>query len=193
MATLIAGLVIFFGVHTLTTLRELRAGLVARLGPGLYKAAYSLASLIGFVLIVLGYKAYRAAGYIDVWTPPKGMAHLTILLMWPAMVALVAAYVPPGEIKRRLKHPMLVAVKVWALAHLLSNGDLGSIILFGSFLGWAVYDRISVKKRADGSELPITNGGRRNDVVAIVLGTVFWALFMFVLHPLLIGVPVIGR
>lgn len=193
MATLIAGLVIFFGVHTLTTLRELRAGLVTRLGPGLYKAAYSLASLIGFVLIVLGYKAYRAAGYIDVWTPPRGMAHLSILLMWPAMVALVAAYVPPGEIKRRLKHPMLVAVKVWALAHLLSNGDLGSIILFGSFLGWAVYDRISVKKRADGSELPIAAGGRRNDVMAIVLGTIFWALFMFVLHPLLIGVPVIAR
>src|SRR4051794_14994425 len=192
MATLIAGLVIFFGVHTLTTLRELRAGLVSRLGPGLYKGAYSLASLVGFVLIVLGYKAYRAAGYIDVWTPPKGMAHLTILLMWPAMVALVAAYVPAGEIKRRLKHPMLVAVKIWALAHLLSNGDLGSIILFGSFLGWAVYDRISVKKRADGSELPITTGGRRNDVVAIVLGTIVWVVFMFVLHPLLIGVPVIA-
>ncbi len=193
MATLIAGLVIFFGVHTLTTLRELRAGLVTRLGPGLYKAVYSLASLIGFVLIVLGYKAYRAAGYVDVWTPPRGMAHLSILLMWPAMVALVAAYAPPGEIKRRLKHPMLVAVKVWALAHLLSNGDLGSIILFGSFLGWAVYDRISVKKRADGSELPIITGARRNDVVAIVLGTIFWALFMFVLHPLLIGVQVIAR
>ncbi len=142
---------------------------------------------------MLGYKAYRAAGYIDVWTPPRGMAHLSILLMWPAMVALVAAYVPPGEIKQQLKHPMLVAVKVSALAHLLSDGDLGSIILFGSFLGWAVYDRISVKKRADGSELPIAAGGRRNDVMAIVLGTIFWALFMFVLHPLLIGVPVIAR
>ena len=148
MPTLIAGLVLFLGVHTLTTLREMRAGLVERLGPGLYKGIYSLVSLIGFVLIVLGYKAYRAAGYIDVWTPPTGMRHLTILLMWPAMICLVAAYVP-GEIKRRLKHPMLVAVKIWALAHLLSNGDLGSIILFGSFLGWAVYDRISVKRRVD--------------------------------------------
>ena len=94
MSTLIAGLVLFFGVHTLTTLREMRAGLVERLGPGLYKGAYSLVSLIGFVLIVLGYKAYRAAGYVDVWTPPTGMRHLTILLMWPAMICLVAAYVP---------------------------------------------------------------------------------------------------
>lgn len=158
MPTLIAGLVLFLGVHTLTTLREMRAGLVERLGPGLYKGIYSLVSLIGFVLIVLGYKAYRAAGYIDVWTPPTGMRHLTILLMWPAMICLVAAYVP-GEIKRRLKHPMLVAVKIWALAHLLSNGDLGSIILFGSFLGWAVYDRISVKRRVDANGPAVTQEG----------------------------------
>ncbi len=192
MPTLIAGLVLFLGVHTLTTLREMRAGLVERLGPGLYKGIYSLVSLIGFVLIVLGYKAYRAAGYIDVWTPPTGMRHLTILLMWPAMICLVAAYVP-GEIKRRLKHPMLVAVKIWALAHLLSNGDLGSIILFGSFLGWAVYDRISVKRRVDANGPAVTPGGRRNDVVAVVAGTILWVLFMFVLHPLLIGVPVISK
>ncbi len=141
---------------------------------------------------MLGYKAYRAAGYIDVWTPPTGMRHLTILLMWPAMICLVAAYVP-GEIKRRLKHPMLVAVKIWALAHLLSNGDLGSIILFGSFLGWAVYDRISVKRRVDANGPAVTPGGRRNDVVAVVAGTILWVLFMFVLHPLLIGVPVISK
>ena len=192
MPTLIAGLVLFLGVHTLTTLREMRAGLVERLGPGLYKGIYSLVSLIGFVLIVLGYKAYRAAGYIDVWSPPTGMRHLTILLMWPAMICLVAAYVP-GEIKRRLKHPMLVAVKIWALAHLLSNGDLGSIILFGSFLGWAVYDRISVKRRVDANGPTLTSGGRRNDVVAVVAGTILWVLFMFVLHPLLIGVPVISK
>lgn len=192
MPTLIAGLVLFLGVHTLTTLREMRAGLVERLGPGLFKGIYSLVSLIGFVLIVLGYKAYRAAGYIDVWTPPTGMRHLTILLMWPAMICLVAAYVP-GEIKRRLKHPMLVAVKIWALAHLLSNGDLGSIILFGSFLGWAVYDRISVKRRVDANGPAVTPGGRRNDVVAVVAGTILWVLFMFVLHPLLIGVPVISK
>lgn len=192
MPTLIAGLVLFLGVHTLTTLREMRAGLVERLGPGLYKGIYSLVSLIGFVLIVLGYKAYRAAGYIDVWTPPTGMRHLTILLMWPAMICLVAAYVP-GEIKRRLNHPMLVAVKIWALAHLLSNGDLGSIILFGSFLGWAVYDRISVKRRVDANGPAVTPGGRRNDVVAVVAGTILWVLFMFVLHPLLIGVPVISK
>lgn len=192
MPTLIAGLVLFLGVHTLTTLREMRAGLVERLGPGLYKGIYSLVSLIGFVLIVLGYKAYRAAGYIDVWTPPTGMRHLTILLMWPAMICLVAAYVP-GEIKRRLNDPMLVAVKIWALAHLLSNGDLGSIILFGSFLGWAVYDRISVKRRVDANGPAVTPGGRRNDVVAVVAGTILWVLFMFVLHPLLIGVPVISK
>lgn len=190
MTILVLGILIFLGVHTLTTLRDARSGVIARIGEGPYKGLYSLASLLGFILIVYGFNSYRDAGYIQVWDPPAGMRHATMLLMWPAMICLVAAYVP-GAIKRVLKHPMLVAVKLWALAHLLVNGDLGSMILFGSFLAWAVYDRISVKRREQAGVIKIQYGGRLNDVVAVALGTVLYGAFIF-LHPLLIGVPVIN-
>ncbi|WP_371877313.1 NnrU family protein [Alsobacter ponti] len=192
MLTLIAGLILLLGVHVLTTLRPLRAQLVGRLGEGLYKGLYSLASLLGLLLIVFGYKAYRASGYIDVWSPPLGMRHLVILLMWFAMVALVAAYAPPSRIKRALKHPMLVGVKIWALAHLLANGDLGSIVLFGSVLAWAVYDRISLKRREPTEGAPaLAQGSAKNDVIVVAVGTVVWVAVIW-LHPYLIGVPVIG-
>ena len=124
---------------------SLATALIGRLGEGGYKGLYAVVSIVGFVLIAYGFATYRAGGYIQVWDPPTGLRHVALLLMWPAFIALVAAY-SPGAIKRRLKHPMLVAVKIWALAHLLANGDLGSIILFGAFLAWAVYDRIAVKK-----------------------------------------------
>lgn len=192
MLTLVAGLVIFLGVHTLTTLRPLRAQLIGQFGESAYKGVYSVLSLVGFLLIVFGYKWYRAAGYIPVWEPPTGMRHLTLLLMWPSMVALVAAYAPPGRIKAALKHPMLVAVKIWALAHLLANGDLGSIVLFGSLLAWAVYDRIAVKRRERAGEIaPAAVGKPVNDVIVVVIGTAAYGLMVW-LHPVLIGVPVIG-
>src|SRR3954464_11148090 len=194
MALLILGLVIFLGTHAFTMARAPRAALIARLGEGPYKGLYALASLIGVVLIAVGFGRYRAAGYIDVWNPPAGTRHLALLLMWPAWVMVIAAYLP-GRIKRTLKTPMLAGVKVWALAHLLANGDLGSILLFGSILAWALLARISVKRRRD--EVRDHGGpvaepaGWRNDVIAIVLGTVLWFVFARWLHPLLIGVPVL--
>jgi uncharacterized membrane protein len=103
----------------------------------------------------------------------------------------VAAYIP-GDIKRTLKHPMLVGVKLWALAHLLSNGDLGSIVLFGSVLAWAVFDRISLKRRSDPGGPPIPVGGRRNDYIAIAVGTLLYLALGFVFHPLVVGVPAFG-
>jgi uncharacterized membrane protein len=114
---------------------------------------------------------------------------VTLLLVWPAIVCVVAAYIP-GDIKRVLKHPMLVGVKLWAVAHLISNGDLGSIILFVSILAWAVYDRITLKRRSDPGSLPIPIGGRRNDFFAVAVGTVIYFALGFWFHPWVIGVPV---
>jgi uncharacterized membrane protein len=188
MAMLIAGLVLFLGVHTITTLREPRAALIGGIGEGPYKGLYSLVSAAGLVLIVWGFGRYRADGYIPVWDPPFGLRHLTMLLMWFSFVALVAASAPAGKIKGLLRHPMLVGVKIWALAHLLANGDLGSLILFGTFLAWAVYDRIAVKRRGD-SGAP-RSGFTAGDAVAICAGTIAYVA-MFWLHPWLIGVPII--
>ena len=194
MLILILGLVIFLGTHVFTMRRDARAAAIARLGERPYKALYSLVSLLGLVLIVWGFGRYRAYEWIDVWYPPVWTRHLALLLVWVAFIAFVAAYLP-GRIKRALKHPMLAGVKIWALAHMLANGDLGSILLFGSILAWAVAARISVKRRRD--EVRDHGGpvaepaGWRNDVTAIVLGTVLWFVFARWLHPLLIGVPVL--
>ena len=187
MTVLIAGLVLFLGAHALTTARETRAALMARLGEGPYKGLYSLAAGVGLVLIVWGFGRYRSAGYIAVWDPPSGLLPITLLLMWFSFVALAATYAPAGKIKGLLRHPMLVGVKAWALAHLLANGDLGSLILFGAFLAWAVFDRIAVKRRGDAGapRSDFTTG----DAIALIVGSAAYAA-MFWLHPLLIGVPI---
>ncbi|MBN9598658.1 MAG: NnrU family protein [Afipia sp.] len=188
---LILGLVLFLGVHVLTTRRESRARLIARLGEGLYKTLYAVVALLGLALIVKGFSLYRATEWVDVWYPPKAMRHLTLALMLPATILVVAAYVR-GRIYEKLKHPMLAGVKLWALAHLLANGDLGSIILFGSVLAWAVYDRISLKRRTDPGSPPIPVGGVGNDVIAVVIGVIAYLALAFAFHPLVIGVPVVG-
>src|SRR6478752_7280144 len=149
---------LILGVHAFTMARGPRARLRERLGEGPYKALYSLVALVGIVLIAVGFGRYRAAGYIPVWDPPLWTRHLALLLVWFAFVAFAAAYLP-GRIKRILKHPMLTAVKVWAFAHLLANGDLGSILLFGSFLVWAVLARISAKRRDVAAEHGAPTGG----------------------------------
>jgi uncharacterized membrane protein len=192
LAVLILGLVVFLGAHVFVTRREARAALVGRVGEWPYKGLFSLVSLAGLVLIVWGYAQYRATGYVQVWTPPTWMRHVTVALVWPAIILVTAAYIP-GNIKRTLKHPMLAGVKLWAFAHLLSNGDLGSIILFGAILGWAVYDRISLKRRTDAGAPPIPVGGWRNDALAVVVGTILYLALGFVFHPLVIGVPVFGK
>ncbi len=189
LLVMIVGLALFLGAHTLPTLPERRTAMLGRFGEGGYKGLFTAVSLLGVALIAWGFGLYRQSGYIPVWTPPRGLSHLALLLMWPALIAFAAAYLP-GEIKRRLKHPMLAGVKIWALAHLLANGDLGSLILFGSLLAWAVYDRISVKKRQPDAGAAIPKGFGRNDVFAIIAGTIAWGLIIK-LHPWLIGVPVI--
>jgi uncharacterized membrane protein len=191
LAVEILGLVVLFGTHVFVTMRDRRAALIARIGEWPYRGLFSLISIVGIVLIGYGFANYRAAGLIAIWSPPGWTRHIVEALMWPASVLLVAAYIP-GNIKRRLKHPLLVAVKIWAFAHLCANGDLGGMILFGSVLAWAVYDRITLKRRGDAGAPPIPVGGPINDLIAIIVGTIVYFALGFVFHPVVIGVPVFG-
>lgn len=188
MLLLIVSIIVFLGIHLLPTFTRAREGLVEKFGENGYKVFFSVASILGFILLVYG---FANAPIIPIWTPPTWMRHLAMLLMLPAFILLVAAYVP-GRIKAVVKHPMLTAVKTWALAHLLANGDLAGIILFGSFLAYAVYDRIALKHRQP-TELIETpgRGSPRNDIIAVVLGIVFYVVFLIWLHPLLIGKAVV--
>ncbi|MDE2469258.1 MAG: NnrU family protein [Bradyrhizobium sp.] len=191
LTIMILGLVLFLGIHALTTRRELRARLIASVGEGGYKVGYALVSLAGLVLIAKGFADYRAAGQIEIWQPPAAFKYITEALMLPAVILVVASYIR-GRIYTTLKHPMLAGVKLWAAAHLIANGDLGSIILFGSFLGWAVFDRISLKRRTDGGAPPIPVGGVSNDAIAILMGILIYLALALVFHPVVIGVPVFG-
>ncbi len=190
MSLLILGLVLFLGIHILTTLREPRAALIGCLGEGPYKGLYSLVAAVGLVLIVWGFGRYRSGGYIQIWNPPFAIFHpIALVLLWLAVVALASTYAPPSRIKSILRHPMLVAVKAWALSHLLVNGDLGSLLLFGSLLAWAVYDRIAVKRRGD-QGAPIVKSFGRNDVIVVVIGTIAYAAILW-LHDSIIGVAAV--
>jgi uncharacterized membrane protein len=192
LAILVAGLVVFIGAHVFVTMRDQRAALIGRIGEWPYKGLLALASVIGLVLIGYGFGEYRATDWIDVWYPPHWTYYVTELLMWPASIFVVAAYIR-GNIWRTLKHPMLVGVKTWAVAHLISNGDLGSILLFGSFVLWAGYDRMTLKHRADAGAPTIPAGGHRNDIIALVVGTVLYLVLGLVFHPLVVGRAVFGR
>jgi len=191
LAILVVGLAAFIGAHVFVTLRAPRAAVIARIGEWPYKGLMALVSLAGLVLIGYGFGQYRAAGWIDLWYPPRWTYYVAQILMWPASIFVVAAYIR-GNIWRTLKHPMLVGVKTWAVAHLIANGDLGSILLFGSFLGWAGYDRITLKRRTDLGAPAIPARGHRNDVIALVVGTVLYLALGFVFHPIVVGVPVFG-
>jgi uncharacterized membrane protein len=188
MLKLVAGLVIFLGVHSIRIFAPgLRDGMITRLGAAGWKGVYSIASLAGFVLIVGGYAAARLEP-VALYNPPFWLRHVSMLLMLPVFPLLVAAYLP-GRIKAAVKHPMLTATKAWALSHLLVNGMLADVLLFGGFLAWAVLDRISAGKRPQPAA-PATPPSIVNDVIAVVLGLVLYAAFAFWAHPRWIGVPV---
>jgi len=191
LAVEILGLVIFLGAHSFVSMRDRRAALIAKIGEWPYRGLFSLVSIVGIGLIAYGFASYRAAGLIVVWNPPAWTRQIVVALMWPASIMFVAAYIP-GDIKRVLKHPVLVSVKTWAFAHLCANGDLGGIILFGAVLAWAVYDRITLKRRSDPGGPPIPLGGRKNDIIAIVVGTIVYLALGLVFHPIVIGVPAFG-
>lgn len=188
MLYLILGLVIFLGVHSVEIVAPMfRGRAVARLGEKPYKGIYSLLSITGFVLLVWGYGVARQDPIL-LYAPPLWMRHLALLLMLPVFPLLLAAYLP-GRIKAAVKHPMLAAVKAWAFAHLLANGMLADLVLFGGFLLWAVADRISVKRRAVVRPVPGSPPGKYNDLIAVVGGLALYVIFVFWLHTWLIGVP----
>lgn len=192
MLLLVIGLVLFLGIHLLPTAPDLRRDLTARFGENPYKMVFSLLSILGFALIVIGYGKLQVTPgkNPELWSPPFWLRHVSFLLMIPAMILLVAAYVP-SRIRTAVKHPMLAAIKVWAFAHLLANGDAASVLLFGSFLAYAVYDRISVKKRAALGPLGAKTGGLSGDIAAVAIGLLLYAGLLFGGHARLIGVPLL--
>src|SRR5262249_32595313 len=173
LALEILGLIVFLGTHVFVTMRDRRAVVVARIGEGPYPGLFLLGSLVGLGLLRYWFSAYRAARPVLGWCTPALARHIVVALMWPASICIAAAYIP-GNIKRVLKHPMLVAVKTWAFAHLCANGDLGGIVLFGSVLAWAVYDRITLKHRKDAGGPPIPIGGTQKDIIALVICTIIY-------------------
>ena len=187
MIYLVLGLVLFLGVHSVSIVspawRDARA---AAMGEGAWKGLYTLASIVGFVLLIYGYGLARQEPVV-LYPPPAALRHLAMLLMLPVFALLLAAYLP-GRIKRAAKHPMLLAVKLWALAHLLVNGNLADVLLFGGFLLWAAADRVSMKHRVQ-RPLPGAPTSPMNDVIAVVAGLAIYALFVFWAHTALIGMP----
>ena len=186
MLVLIIGLIIFLGIHSISIINEAwRDKLAERYGEIPYKGLYSVISLVGFGLIIWGYGLARQEPVV-VFNPPVWLRHIAILLLIPIFPLILATYLP-GRIQAFLKHPMLIAIKLWALAHLLANGMLADILLFGSFLAWAVIDRISLKKRQLRlpPRLPST---MLNDVIAVILGLALFGIFSLWLHVWLIGV-----
>ncbi len=192
MTLLMLGLVLFLGVHSTRIVAEgWRTATIARVGEKPWKGIYSLLSIAGFVLLVIGYGAARQSPVV-LFAPPVWTRHLAALLTIPAFVLLAAAYVPGNAIKRAIGHPMIAGVKVWALAHLLSNGTLADVLLFGTFLAWAVLGFIAARRRdrAAGTTYPAGPGSRT--AIAVVVGLVAWAVFAFALHRPLIGVAPFG-
>ncbi|MEM6463147.1 MAG: NnrU family protein [Pseudomonadota bacterium] len=190
MLIFLLGLILFLGMHSVRIVAPaVRDRIIAERGEDQWKGIYSLVSIAGFILIIWGFSTARYVGPV-LYSPPLWMAHITLLLMLAAFIMLAVFGMPAGKIKAAVKHPMLIAIKLWALGHLLANGDIASVLLFGTFLIWAVADRISVKRRfAPGDEPPIETGPVRNDVAAVVAGTVVYVLFVWRLHEWLFGVP----
>jgi len=189
LLVLIFGLILLLGAHVFVTFRKWRAAAIDELGHG-YRILFSVFAIAGLALIIWGYGEYRAHEWVQVWNPPPYMRHVTVALMFFSVIMITTAYVPT-HIKAWLKHPMLASVKTWAFAHLLSNGDLGSIIMFGSFLAWGSYARVAAKMRGDrGFTTP--PAGWTKDIIVIAASVVIYLLLGFYFHPYVIGVPVFG-
>ena len=192
MTTLILGLVIFLGVHSVRIFADdWRSGVRARIGANAWKGGYSLLSLLGFALLVWGYGQARLDPVL-LWTPMIGTRHFAALLMLPSFILLVAAYVPQNGIKARVHHPMVLAVKVWALAHLLANHTLADLLLFGSLLLWSVLDFRSSRQRDRAAGTVYPAGTQAGTVVTVAVGAVAWAVFAFWAHAWLFGVRPFG-
>jgi uncharacterized membrane protein len=189
MTVLIAGLVVFLGVHSVAIFSpDARARALRSWGEGPWKAGYGLISLVGFALLIYGFGLARQAPVV-LYSPPLWMRQVTLLFMLPVFPLLLAAYLP-GRIKAATKHPMLAAVKLWAFGHLLANGTLADVLLFGGFLAWAVMDRISLKRRSQ--TIKTVPPGKFNDIIAILLGLALYVVFIVWAHVRLFGVSPFG-
>ena len=186
MGIFLVGLVLFLGVHSVSIAAPgWRDEQVTRLGEGAWKGLYSGLAAIGLGVLIYGYGLARRSPVV-LYTPPRALHDLALLLMVAFFPLLIAAYLP-GRIQRATRHPMLLSVKVWATAHLLANGTLADVLLFGGFLVWAVLDRISLKRRP---QRPIAGAppGRWNDAIAVVVGLALYAFFLLRGHRWLVGV-----
>ena len=188
MLVLILGLVLFLGVHSVRIVADgWRTQTITRIGAQPWKGLYSLASILGFALIVWGFGLARAQP-VQLWSPPLAMRHLAALLTFVAFVLLAAAYVPGNGIKARLHHPMVLAVKVWALAHLLANGNAAHVLLFGGFLVWAVFNFSAARRRDRAAGTVYAPGKGSATVLTFITSAIAWAVFALWLHGWLIGV-----
>jgi uncharacterized membrane protein len=189
MTILILGLILFLGAHSVSIVAPAwRNAAIARIGDGPWKGLYSLISIAGFVLVIVGYGIARHHPVVF-YTPPTALRHVALVLMLPVFVLAFAAYLP-GRIKTAAKHPLLAATKLWALAHLLANGTAADVLLFGGFLAWAVADRVSLKRRP-ARAVPGAPARPLNDVIAVVAGLAVYAALLFGGHQWLVGVPLL--
>ncbi|MBZ7922758.1 NnrU family protein [Ensifer adhaerens] len=189
MAILVLGIIIFLGLHLIRVVAPgFRAGVIESRGKGTWMGIYAILSLIGLCLIIYGFGQARSETGM-LYNPPVFLRHIALLLMLFAFVIAAAGFLPAGRIAVAVKHPQVLSIKIWALAHLLANGETSSVLLFGSFLAWAVILRISLKRRERAGErvLPVFKSST-NDVLAIVIGLVVYVLFVWKLHEWLIGV-----
>jgi uncharacterized membrane protein len=192
MTLLLLGLILFLGVHSTRIVADpWRTAMLARLGEGGWKGAYALASAAGLTLIVIGYGQARLAP-VDLWMPPLWTRHAASALVLPAFILLTAAYVPGNSIKARLGHPMVLGTKVWALAHLLANGRLSDVFLFGGFLLWSVLAFRSARARDRAAGVVRPAGRMAPTVITMVVGVLAWAAFAMFLHLPLMGVRPFG-
>jgi uncharacterized membrane protein len=191
MALFVVGLILFFGIHSVSIVAPAwRNAQVERHGERVWKGIYALVSLAGLILLIHGFGVARQTPVV-LYAPPPALRHVALLLMLPVFPLLFAAYLP-GRIQRAAKHPMLLAVKIWAAAHLLANGTLADALLFGGFLIWAVADRISVKRRAAPRIVPGAPPAALNDVAALAGGLVVYVVFLFGAHVWLTGLSPLG-
>jgi uncharacterized membrane protein len=192
MIYLVLGLLLFLGVHSVRIVADgWRAAQLQRLGEGPWKGIYSLLSLAGFGLIIWGFGQARQEPVV-LWIAPVAMRHVAALLTLIAFVLFVSAYVPRNAIKSRLHHPMVLAVKVWAFAHLLANGTFADLVLFGAFLAWAVASYTAARKRDRAAATHYPAGTMAGTATAVFVGAAAWAAFAFWLHGALIGVRPFG-
>jgi uncharacterized membrane protein len=188
MLVLILGLIVFLGAHSVRILADdWRRGMIARLGDGPWKGVYSLVSAVGLILIVWGYGLARQDPIL-LWVSPMWLKHLAIALNLVAFILFAFYLVPAGRMKPRLGHPMLLSVKVWAFAHLLANGTLADLFLFGAFLVWAIVDFAASRRRERTMGTVRIAGPARNDAIAVLVGVVIWAAILWRLHDWVIGV-----